>query len=254
MKIDAIFFDIDGTLVDIYTRQIPDSTFEALRQLREKGIKLFICSGRHPSYREQLDKELKFTFDGYIFMNGQWITDINGNCLTSTSFDENTKKELYDYFENNPDLYINVFDEKDMFANKVSPNKLVTTPVGDIKKMLKNNIYQLMVFGDRTQDEKLEKEIKGCKSARWNEWFADIIPSCGGKDKGIENTLKLFNINKENTMAFGDGGNDIPMFKAVNISVAMGNGDDYVKQNAKMITDNCIDGGIYNALKKCEVL
>ena len=35
----AIFFDIDGTLVSFQTHQIPDSTFEALKKLQQKGIK-----------------------------------------------------------------------------------------------------------------------------------------------------------------------------------------------------------------------
>ena len=41
----AIFFDIDGTLWDD-KQQIPDSTVEALRMLKENGHYLFLCSGR----------------------------------------------------------------------------------------------------------------------------------------------------------------------------------------------------------------
>ncbi|MEG0277428.1 MAG: HAD-IIB family hydrolase, partial [Coprobacillus sp.] len=44
--IKAIFFDIDGTLVSFDTHEIPQSTFDALYQLKEKGIKLFIATGR----------------------------------------------------------------------------------------------------------------------------------------------------------------------------------------------------------------
>ena len=36
--IKAIFFDIDGTLVSFKTHQVPDSTIEALKQLKKKGI------------------------------------------------------------------------------------------------------------------------------------------------------------------------------------------------------------------------
>ena len=47
--IKAIFFDIDGTLVSFKTHKVPQSTIDALNLLREKGIKIFIATGRHPS-------------------------------------------------------------------------------------------------------------------------------------------------------------------------------------------------------------
>lgn len=48
-------------------------------------------------------------------------------------------------------------------------------------------------------------------------------------------------------MAFGDGGNDIPMLKHVAISVAMGNASDEVKAIADYITDDVDHDGIFNA-------
>ena len=44
--VKAIFFDIDGTLVSFKNHQISQSTFDALYKLKEKGIKLFIATGR----------------------------------------------------------------------------------------------------------------------------------------------------------------------------------------------------------------
>ena len=42
----ALFFDVDGTLIDEVKHDIPASTLEALRRTREKGNKVFINSGR----------------------------------------------------------------------------------------------------------------------------------------------------------------------------------------------------------------
>ena len=44
--IKAIFFDVDGTLLSFRTHRVPDSAVEALQRVREKGVKLFIASGR----------------------------------------------------------------------------------------------------------------------------------------------------------------------------------------------------------------
>ena len=44
--IKAVFFDIDGTLVSFKTHVVANSTVEAIHQLRAKGIKVFIATGR----------------------------------------------------------------------------------------------------------------------------------------------------------------------------------------------------------------
>ena len=61
--IKAIFFDIDGTLVSFKTHTIPQSTQNALKQLREKGIKIFIATGRPKVL--MLEAVGDFPFDGY---------------------------------------------------------------------------------------------------------------------------------------------------------------------------------------------
>ena len=44
--IKAIFFDIDGTLVSFKNHLIPASTIESLKNLKDKGIKILVATGR----------------------------------------------------------------------------------------------------------------------------------------------------------------------------------------------------------------
>lgn len=44
--IKALFFDIDGTLVSFNTHQIPQSAIQAITRAKEKGIKIYISTGR----------------------------------------------------------------------------------------------------------------------------------------------------------------------------------------------------------------
>ena len=46
MNIKAVFFDIDGTFYDHTTNRVLPSTKEAVRKLKEQGIKVALCSGR----------------------------------------------------------------------------------------------------------------------------------------------------------------------------------------------------------------
>lgn len=49
-------------------------------------------------------------------------------------------------------------------------------------------------------------------------------------------------------IAFGDGGNDIPMLRATGIGIAMGSASDLVKSHADYVTNDVDENGIYNAL------
>ena len=64
--IKAAFFDIDGTLTSFVTHVVPQSTVDALRALQAKGVKIFICSGRAPSYMGVVLNTIPVTFDGIV--------------------------------------------------------------------------------------------------------------------------------------------------------------------------------------------
>ena len=67
----ALFFDIDGTLVSFQTHVIPASTIEALTLAHEKGIQIFIATGRPTLIINNLDElQSRGLIDGYITMNG----------------------------------------------------------------------------------------------------------------------------------------------------------------------------------------
>ena len=58
-----------------------------------------------------------------------------------------------------------------------------------------------------------------------------------------------FGFDMSETMAFGDGSNDVGMLRAAGIGVAMGNAYEKVKAAADYITTSDTDHGIVNALR-----
>ena len=58
-----------------------------------------------------------------------------------------------------------------------------------------------------------------------------------------------FGIDVTDTMAIGDGGNDIPMLRHAGIGVAMGNANETVKAEADYVTDTVDQDGIAKALQ-----
>lgn len=66
--------------------------------------------------------------------------------------------------------------------------------------------------------------------------------------------LEHFNIPIEESVAFGDGDNDIEMIRHCGVGVAMGNASDRVKESADLVTTDVRDHGVVNALKNLGLL
>ncbi|MEE0966530.1 MAG: Cof-type HAD-IIB family hydrolase [Bacilli bacterium] len=248
--IKAIFFDIDGTLVSFNTHKIPDSTIETLKKLKENGIKLFIATGRGKDGLEVL-KDIEF--DGYITLNGQYCYNKDGII-----FENNIVKEdltlLLEELERNPfpcgftlehTKIFNYRDERVDFIHSITHND--DHPAGDCSNVVNEKIYQCMCFIDEEEEKELLKKLPHCIAARWHPSFCDISPIGGTKQNGIDKFLEYYHIDLSETMAFGDGGNDIQMLSHVPYSVAMGNANNEVKAIASYVTDTVDNDGIKKA-------
>ena len=81
--IRAVFFDIDGTLLSHSTNSVPEKTMRALHALREQGIKVIICTGRHAMEMEELGMFI-LPADGYILLNGVMVMNEKHEIIAST--------------------------------------------------------------------------------------------------------------------------------------------------------------------------
>ena len=76
LPIKAAFFDLDGTLLSHTSHSVPQSARESLEKLRAKGVKIYLCTGRHVTELELLPIS-DMSFDGYITLNGHLLRELN---------------------------------------------------------------------------------------------------------------------------------------------------------------------------------
>jgi len=258
--IRAIFFDIDGTLVSFSTHRIPESTWRALDEARRKGVLLFIATGRHTSVMQEGHILGDFPYDGYITLNGQYCYTREGmvhqNCVPPADI-----RALVELLDRDP--FPCLFMEKDrIYANRIDDNmrsahKAVNLPlpeVADYHRALHHDVYQLNFFLTPEEESYPLSRMPGCAATRWSPYFSDITPRGGSKRIGIEKMLAHFGIPASDTMAFGDGGNDIEMLRFAGVGVAMGNAGEEVRQAADDVTDDVEHDGIQNALRRFGVI
>ena len=86
------------------------------------------------------------------------------------------------------------------------------------------------------------------KITRSSPYSADIISADQSKLKGIAHLGEVFGFELSEVMAFGDSENDLEMLSGVGIGVAMGNGEDELKDQATHVTDTNNQNGIAKAL------
>ena len=114
--------------------------------------------------------------------------------------------------------------------------------------VMKEPILQISVFFNAEEEKDVMDGISDCVSSRWHPSFTDITNFSADKGKALLAMAEHEHMRIDETMAFGDGGNDMPIIKQAGIGVAMGNASDEVKAVADYVTTSVDDDGVLNAL------
>ena len=126
----------------------------------------------------------------------------------------------------------------------------------DLRQVAENHtVYEYTIFFDDEQARRLLYPVlKNVSYTRWHPYFLDIVPEGLSKSYGAARILERIGVTREECMAFGDGGNDIPIIEYAGIGVAMGNATDDVKAAADYVTDTVDEDGVVTALERFGVL
>ena len=87
-----------------------------------------------------------------------------------------------------------------------------------------------------------------------DEYAGEIGIGGINKATGMERYLKHVGIAREDSIAVGDGPNDLQMMEYAGIGVAMGNAREDVKARADMVTGHIDEDGLYSAFEKLGLL
>lgn len=248
----AAFFDIDGTLLSFKTHCLSEGTIRAFDRLHRAGVRTFISTGR-PLV---LIPPMPVSFDGHITMNGGLVFTPSQTLLSNPIPQADTERWL-DYAQQN-NLCTMLFTADGMFVAQVNAYaaairdqlEFPMPPVTTIDSMRGLEAYQLIAVMPPDADAEVARLMPGCRLPRWCDAFTDIVAAGNSKASGMEAICRHFGIEQQDTLAFGDGANDIEMLRWAGTGVAMGNAADMVKQAADMVTLDVDNEGIEHAVNK----
>lgn len=252
MKQQFIFFDVDGTLLDSVSHKFPPSAKQAILELQQYGHKVFIATGRCYASLQRSGLMDAISWDGYVLSNGQVVmlkdkTVIHEECMKpevvkqciDTAKDHGIALSMISadswFMEDKINDYVR---KAHQFLNEVLPIH---------KAYQGESIITMLAYDSRNADYHEFMDIEGVKVIPAESTYADLIVEGISKFDGIRILCDYF--HQETYCAFGDSLNDWEMMEHASLSIAMGQGNEQLKQNADFITLPVNENGIAHAVK-----
>ena len=245
------FFDIDGTLGIGTSGVLPQTTVETLRELRERGHFIAIASGRLQADTARHAERIGIS--NFVADGGNSLT-LDGECIWQEPMVRQDCIDLLEECERKgvawavTDENVNVRKWKSGEAlaqarNEHTPDLVV--PGLDFHRCAQ--FYKLHLCCTEEQARKLEN-LKKITYVRYSGCFLILEPT--DKARGIKKMMDHFGAPYGQVVVFGDGTNDISMFRKEWISVAMGNACRELKERANFITRRVEEDGIQYACRR----
>ena len=261
----AVFVDIDGTLCDSRQR-VPDSAVRALSRVRERGHRLFVCTGR--SVPEIYPRFIDLGFEGVVGGAGGYAAVGNKVLL-----DERMPREHVDvltalwedldafFIWQGPDQmgpsegYLDFFvpragkhpEDWIEYAQSISPF-IVDIDGGAFTKVT------AYVPPDKASLERVSaalpegyRAIIGSVGAAGYVPF-EIIPDHLSKAVGIQAVCEHVGIPLSDTVAIGDSNNDVEAVACAAVGISIGGGCEDLVAVADIVAPGVCEDGLAWAL------
>ncbi len=270
-----IFLDIDGTLRDPFFGT-PDSAINAVRSARKNGHIAIVCTGRSMGLIP--DDFPKEEFDGFITGGGCHI-ELHGKIVLDKHINadhalKNSKLLREKHILHRIETVDSVYMEPEMADMLGFLGEKTNNSNSEIKQMIaKRNKFEfrytiddfhntpvpvtkICTISDLVQFEDVQKIfdenycIISHKDTQNNTVNTEIIQKGCDKGSAVKNFCKAFGADISDTIAFGDSMNDVDMFNACALTVAMQNGEEGLKQKADIVCGDILKDGLWDGFVK----
>ncbi|WP_187254610.1 HAD family hydrolase [Alkalicoccus halolimnae] len=254
MNIKAVFLDMDGTLLKA-NNTISERTTQVIHELTERGIYVFLATGRHMDITIPYHRQLRLrtpliclngsaVYHGYSLDPLQLRTIAPDQKLHRALLKEETRNIILHTAEG---LYCTQEDE--IIKTWIEEGKRRPLHIGPLSEELPAGILKYSIRSDKFLHLPKHLYKKQCDFIRWNDGF-ELIRRNVSKWSAVEYALNQYGIKKEEAISFGDGPNDFEMIRGCGTGVAMGNAIAPLKKAADFVTYHHEADGIARFLEE----
>lgn len=269
MAVKVILLDLDGTLLNS-TKTVSTANYAALERAAEMGVHIVPATGRFYDAMPEMVRNLPFV-RYVVTVNGAEIYDAKEKkVLHKEELEPEEAVAVYEYLSSLPvicDSYVegwgymdrSCYERIDEFTTEpyvVKMLKELRTPVDDMKAFLaQHKVQKVMAFFNDMDRRALELErVKALfpNAAVSSSISNNLEVNAKKATKGgaLLNLCQVLGVDVKDTMAFGDGSNDLTMIQNAGIGVAMGNAYPGLKEAADYVTLTCDEDGVAHAIGK----
>lgn len=266
MSYKLIALDIDGTLINS-SHQLTEGVKKAIKEAKEKGVKVVLCTGRPLKGVEQFLEELNLKEEG------DYAATFNG-ALVQDTFTKSPVSHLTLKYEDLVDLYnlslevgsrSHFYDTKTLYTfNKdisdytvlecnLTGVHLNVTTLDEVPKDIAMSKF-MMIDHPEILDECIKKIPKEYYEkytiVRSTPSFLEFLNVGANKGNGISLLAKELGIDKDEIICVGDAENDKHMIEYAGLGVAMGNATTEIKDLADYITLSNNEDGVAHVINK----
>lgn len=260
--IKLIASDIDGTLVPEGTPDLNPEYYTVIRKLHENGVRFAAVSGREYESMEKLFAPVENEIT-LMAENGAFAVH-RGRKLFMECFDDDLAREIIDYVRSCEDIdffmtagenaaYTEVADLP--FIRKLEEGYNMTFHlVNDIKTVLEGERILKIAARGRCNASviaaRARKHFEGRVTvAETGEFWCDFVPMGVDKGKGLKKMQQMWDISPEETIAFGDNINDIPLLKQAGTGYAVESAREDTKKAADHVIGSIQSDSVLTVLK-----
>ena len=264
-NIRLIAFDLDDTLLTS-DKVLTSETRSALQRAHEAGIEPVPATGRFFLAIPEEIRSLSF-IRYFITINGALVYDAEKNsAISKAEIPWQRAIELMEYLDTLPVIYDCFIDSwgymTERLKNKASEyvssvhhlemiNRL-RDPVPELKEYVRKRGRDVQKVQFFMKDMELKNKLLKTLPLRFPDLAVsssiinniEINSNEATKGQALLNLAEHLGIRKEQTMAFGDGLNDIDMISSAGTGVAMENACPELKEIADIITKSCNENGV----------
>ncbi|MBP2623024.1 HAD family hydrolase [Streptococcus oricebi] len=265
MKIKRVFLDMDGTLLNSQGQVSKRNA----RLIRRANLPVTLISARAPMEMSQAIDTLDLT-DLQVGFNGGLIYRLEKGRVQPIYSQVMAQKDvqyLLNYIRQHfPQVSLSYYDLNNWYCDKIdegiryehSLTGQGPTFIQDEARFLKApiNIFKIMMISfDQEEIQALERTLRQLGMAsvsiqRSGKAYLEITHIKAKKSAGLTYIFEKEKLSKENTAAFGDGHNDLPMLNRVAYPIVMNNALAEIKKVAYRVTKSNDEDGVGYGIQK----
>lgn len=263
-----VFSDIDGTVLNSEHRLL-SSTIKSVQILASKNIPFVLVSARMPTAMKLIVDEMKVKMP-MISYGGALVLDEQNHILYDNKINKVDTKAIIDEIESlkSEKIVVNYYSndnwyvkDKDNLAVKIEESITnVKASQVDFKELINKDILpnKILCMTKVNSSSRIECMLKEkfpqLNVVRSSNILLEIMNKDVSKANGLKVLLDYLQIKSSQAVAFGDNYNDLDMLKFVGRGVVMQNAPEEIKKQMKYITKSNNKDGIYEYLKKLDLV